>query len=204
MLLFLASCRFAARGNFSRTAADFKGSKDKRSAKSSDCACRSSNQLHFVSRVDAEKTAGTEKKKQQVGNKIFFDIFFPYQVREILVSLPGSGATLLVYRLLDDAESTVKVAAAFRVPNKSLCIRSNFCPLAPASRDGTCVVSGGEGAEVLVFDVCRKKNALINTLQGHNAPVLDVAWSFDETLLASCDLTGLVIVWKRKEIEITE
>jgi WD40 repeat protein len=120
-------------------------------------------------------------------------------VRELLVSVPsatGKGASLLVYRLGVE----MKVIASFRVPNKALRVRSRFCPLAPASRDGSCVVSGGENAELLVFDVCRfgKSRPLINALHGHTAPVLDVAWAFDETLLASSDLSGLVIVWKRK------
>lgn len=34
-------------------------------------------------------------------------------------------------------------------------------------------------------------------MQGHLAPVVDVCWSFDEMLLASCDCDGVVIVWRR-------
>lgn len=38
---------------------------------------------------------------------------------------------------------------------------------------------------------------VISELQGHMAPVVDVSWSADETLLASCDCDGVVIVWRR-------
>ena len=40
---------------------------------------------------------------------------------------------------------------------------------------------------------------LSTLLQGHMAPVVDVSWSFDETLLASCDCDGAVIIWKREK-----
>lgn len=33
--------------------------------------------------------------------------------------------------------------------------------------------------------------------QGHRAPVLDVSWAFDESLLASSDAQGTVIIWQR-------
>lgn len=39
----------------------------------------------------------------------------------------------------------------------------------------------------------------VSVLQGHMAPVVDVSWSFDEMLLASCDCDGAVIIWKREK-----
>lgn len=77
-------------------------------------------------------------------------------------------------------------------------VRSCFCPLPPSSRDGACVVSGSDAHAVLLYDVTRPaKTALVNSLQGHTAPVLDVSWAYDETLLASSDASGVVILWRR-------
>ena len=50
---------------------------------------------------------------------------------------------------------------------------------------GACVVSGGEDSSVHFFDV--ESGALVNKLQGHSSPVLSVCWTYDESLLASCD-----------------
>ena len=50
---------------------------------------------------------------------------------------------------------------------------------------GACVVSGGEDGSVFFFDV--ESGALVNKLQGHSSPTLCVSWTYDESLLASCD-----------------
>lgn len=75
-------------------------------------------------------------------------------------------------------------------------VRSSFCPLI-SLRDGACVVTGGEDSKIRIFDVMRIDKPCINELQGHSAPVLDVSWNYEESLLASCDTSGTVIVWKR-------
>ena len=47
------------------------------------------------------------------------------------------------------------------------------------------MVSGGEDGSVYFFDV--ESGTLVNKLQGHSNPVLCVCWTYDESLLASCD-----------------
>ena len=46
-------------------------------------------------------------------------------------------------------------------------------------------MSGGEDGSVYFFDV--ESGTLVNKLQGHSNPVLCVCWTYDESLLASCD-----------------
>ena len=60
-------------------------------------------------------------------------------------------------------------------------------------------VSGSEDMSVYFFDVERETKPCVNKLQGHSAPVLDVSFNYDESLLASCDALGMVIVWKREQ-----
>ena len=53
---------------------------------------------------------------------------------------------------------------------------------------------------VYLFDVERPADrACINTLAGHCGPVLDVSFAYDESVLASSDASGTVIVWKREQ-----
>ncbi|XP_025900580.1 WD repeat-containing protein 13, partial [Nothoprocta perdicaria] len=60
-------------------------------------------------------------------------------------------------------------------------------------------VTGSEDASVYFFDVARAAaRAAVNSLQGHGGPVLAVAFNCDESLLASSDAAGTVIVWRRQ------
>lgn len=48
-------------------------------------------------------------------------------------------------------------------------------------------MSASEDMAVYFFDVERAEKPCVNKLLGHSAPVLDVCWNYDESLLASCD-----------------
>lgn len=93
--------------------------------------------------------------------------------------------------------------------NRSETIRSVFCPLI-SFRNGACFVSGSETGEVLVFDLAASafrgrdvylasnRQPVINKLMGHASTVVDVSWDYRENILASCDTSGVVILWKRE------
>lgn len=61
------------------------------------------------------------------------------------------------------------------------------------------VVTGSEDMNVYFFDIEKDSKQCVNKLQGHSAPVLDVCFNYDESLLASCDANGTVIIWKKNE-----
>ncbi|EPY76892.1 WD repeat-containing protein 13 isoform 1 [Camelus ferus] len=69
----------------------------------------------------------------------------------------------------------------------------------PMASPLTRAVTGSEDMCVHFFDVERAAKAAVNKLQGHSAPVLDVSFNCDESLLASSDASGMVIVWRREQ-----
>ncbi|PPR89810.1 hypothetical protein GOBAR_AA30875 [Gossypium barbadense] len=75
-------------------------------------------------------------------------------------------------------------------------IRASFCPLLSLNK-GEYIVAGSEDSNVYFYDLTRPKHTCVNKLQGHRFPVLVVAWNHGENFLASADLYGVVIVWKR-------
>ncbi len=91
------------------------------------------------------------------------------------------------------------VEKVMSVPNVKEQIRSQFCPLLLG--DGVCVASGSEDMSVYIYDVLRDNPVCINALQGHSGVVYDVSWNADESILASCDSTGMVILWKRTKVD---
>ncbi|XWS54958.1 hypothetical protein CRYUN_Cryun10bG0134100 [Craigia yunnanensis] len=75
-------------------------------------------------------------------------------------------------------------------------IRASFCPLLSLDK-GEYIVAGSEDSNVYFYDLTRPRHTCVNKLQGHRFPVIAVAWNHGENLLASSDLYGIVIVWKR-------
>ncbi len=57
-------------------------------------------------------------------------------------------------------------------------------------------MSGTEDGCVFVFDCGSAATAPSNALAGHSGAVIDVAFNFDESFIATGDAGGAVIVWK--------
>lgn len=107
---------------------------------------------------------------------------------------------LLLFRVVEEEGSgapALRLRRSFPTRHREQPVRSCFCPLM-SFRQGACVVTGSEDACVHFFDVGRAARATVNTLQGHGAAVLAVAFNCDESLLASSDAAGTVIVWRRQ------
>ncbi|XP_075588785.1 WD repeat-containing protein 13-like [Dermatophagoides farinae] len=92
--------------------------------------------------------------------------------------------------------------------NSKLKIKSSFCPNSDNivnNQPGICLVTGSEDTCIYFYhyqppDLNTKTPAIsrcVNKLQGHSATVLDVRFNHDESLLASADSKGSIIIWKR-------
>eukprot|EP00727_Mastigamoeba_balamuthi_P003750 m51a1_g13372 hypothetical protein (122) ;mRNA; f:95-722 len=112
-------------------------------------------------------------------------------------SCPAGGWVLCgaVRRVVQNPPGALSLRKTFPLSCKKNRVRCHFCPL--VSSQGVCVVAGGEDTVINFYDASKQDVKPINRLQGHSSTVFDVAWSYDETLFASCDADGQVYVWKR-------
>ncbi|XP_046581880.1 LOW QUALITY PROTEIN: WD repeat-containing protein 13-like [Haliotis rubra] len=104
--------------------------------------------------------------------------------------------SLCLFRIISN-DGALQLKKSFPIKQRTHHIKSTFCPLM-SFRQGACVVSGSEDMCVYFFDITKESKSCVNKLLGHSAPVLDVCFNCDESLLASCDAQGLVIIWKRE------
>ncbi|XP_054718052.1 WD repeat-containing protein 13-like [Uloborus diversus] len=97
-------------------------------------------------------------------------------------------------------DGSLELKRKFSIKHRSqlAMIRSSFCPIM-SFRQGACMVTGSEDTCVYFFDLEREKKPCVNKLQGHSATVIDVCFNYDESLLASSDARGMVIIWKREQ-----
>ncbi|KAK9805830.1 hypothetical protein WJX73_005036 [Symbiochloris irregularis] len=117
----------------------------------------------------------------------------------LLVSL--SSCHLCVLRVTE-ATGVLEGIIKAPVPRAARPIKATFCPTEDIT-EPEYIAMGGEDTGVYVYDVskpeARYTQQVISSLQGHMAPVVDVSWSADDMLLASCDCDGVVIVWIRQK-----
>jgi len=129
------------------------------------------------------------------------------RVPALLVNIADS--TVRMFRVNHASEREKSISAWFVCPivNVSSTIRSSYSPLMTYSTEAY-FATGSEDNTVYIYayptdpplsDLA--KTIQVDALQGHSCPVSDVAWNCDETLLASADSAGLVLVWKKvKEV----
>jgi len=128
-----------------------------------------------------------------VTNLVFKGIFTNHQFSPTIL-VNSKDSTIKIYVMKNTpAPGTLVQVKDFHIDNKKDLVKSNWCPLV----DSLCVVTGNENCSISFFDI-RRKDKPINTLMGHGATVSDVSWSYDETMLASGDASGMVILWSRK------
>ncbi|KAL0044841.1 hypothetical protein WJX82_011228 [Trebouxia sp. C0006] len=115
----------------------------------------------------------------------------------LMSSLDGSVS---LFKLADAAAGRLELVSNCEVPRAARKIRATFCPKVHIT-EPEYIVMGGEDTSVYIYDISKPSQGplVVNQLQGHMAPVVDVSWSYNEALLASCDCDGAVIVWKREQ-----
>ncbi len=93
---------------------------------------------------------------------------------------------LLLYRL-DNVSSRLRKRIFIRQSEHQ--IRSTFCPFVSSKKQpNACLVcTGSEDCCVYIYDMENDDKPLVNKLQGHSTPVLDVTFNYDQSLLASGD-----------------
>ncbi|CAH8613990.1 unnamed protein product [Heterobilharzia americana] len=136
----------------------------------------------------------------------------------MLINVVGVG--LLLLRLTLHGRQLI-LEQRFPLQQSATCLNSTtprlihscFAPLI-SFRSGACAVSGSEDGNVYLYNVLSSRNGssvsgnvptrakqlstgVVTVLQGHTSPVLDVAISWEENMLASADEKGAVIIWRR-------
>uniref|UniRef100_H2ZHU9 Uncharacterized protein n=1 Tax=Ciona savignyi TaxID=51511 RepID=H2ZHU9_CIOSA len=119
------------------------------------------------------------------------------EARDPSVLVNIAADVLCLYRVVDE-RGLLQFKKSFPIKHSRHLIRSMFCPLM-SFRQGACVVTGSEDMSVCFFDIERSSKLCVNRLQGHSAVVLAVSFNHDESMLASCDTEGMVIIWKREQ-----
>ncbi|XP_076914222.1 uncharacterized protein LOC143573149 [Bidens hawaiensis] len=115
----------------------------------------------------------------------------------VLLSLTRDGC-LSFFSVSLELQGYLTLRCSLKLDSRVHSIRASFCPLLSLDK-GEYIVIGSEDAAVYFYDLTRPKHTCVNKLQGHGYPVIAVAWNHGETLLASSDFGGTVIVWKREK-----
>lgn len=119
----------------------------------------------------------------------------------LLITQIDQNVQILAIRKNDQKEF-VQTLCKFPHPIKKSNIRSNYCPVVGRGNI-PCVVFGSETGTIYIYGYTEsdeKKNSkivLVNQFDAHRDAVLDCVWNDDESLMGSCDKQGVVIIWKR-------
>ncbi|XP_050345785.1 WD repeat-containing protein 13-like [Nymphalis io] len=169
-------------------------------------ACESSGRMFWAAndkgvivsyRMSGAGGALSKLRRCCVGGAVSSLAWSPWLARHPALLVSAADDSLYLFRVAD-REGLLSLKKRFSTQHRSFAVRSSFCPLM-SFRRGVCVVSGGEDACVYFLDIEgeARHHSVVNKLQGHASPVLGVSFSYDESLLATSDAAGLVIIWRR-------
>ncbi|CAL1384899.1 unnamed protein product [Linum trigynum] len=113
----------------------------------------------------------------------------------VLLTCTQDG-NLSFFRVALEIKGYLTLHCSLKLAPRVHSMRASFCPLLSLEK-GEYIVAGSEDSNVYFYDLTKPQNPCVNKLQGHQFPVIGVTWNYGENLLASSDLHGVVIVWKR-------
>ncbi|XP_041978361.1 WD repeat-containing protein 13-like [Aricia agestis] len=165
-------------------------------------ACESSGRIFWAANdkgvIVSYRMSGTgalsKLRRAAVGGAVTALSWSPYLARRPALLVSAAPDTVHLFRITD-REGGLASWRTFPTRHRTAAVRSTFCPIM-SFRRGACVVTGSEDACVYFYDM-EAPGQPVNKLQGHASPVLGVSFSYDESLLATSDASGLVIVWRR-------
>lgn len=102
---------------------------------------------------------------------------------------------VLLYRVADN-HGSLYFWRKYPIKHRHYPLKSTFCP-----QMGACLIAtGSEDGAVHLLDSAREgKAARINRLLGHATPALALSFNYDESLLASADQDGQIILWRNHQ-----
>ncbi|XP_050438381.1 WD repeat-containing protein 13-like [Adelges cooleyi] len=121
------------------------------------------------------------------------------EARDPMLLANCSNNILCLYKVSESDDGLLQLKKKFLVPHmhSNHLLRSTFCPIM-SFRQGACVVTSSEDSCVYFVDVERESNYAVNKLQGHACVTLGVTFNYDETMLATSDIQGIIIIWSRQ------
>ncbi|VVC99197.1 unnamed protein product [Leptidea sinapis] len=144
-------------------------------------ACESSGRMFWA--------ANDKLRRCSVGGAVTCLSWSPWLARHPALLVSAATDSLYLFSL--------SLKKRYETSHRSHSVKSSFCPIM-SFRRGVCVVTGSEDACVYFLDIeGHDDHPVVNKLQGHAHPVLGVSFSYDESLLATSDASGLVIIWRR-------
>eukprot|EP01132_Coremiostelium_polycephalum_P008497 gene8497-10443_t len=107
----------------------------------------------------------------------------------------SKDSILRVYMVKSLSTGSLSLIREYNVPMKSTSVKSIFSPSnSDIKREGAFLVTGSEDCNIYIYDIEQKEKRPMNQLFGHSSPVIDLAFNNDESLLATSDTSGMVII----------
>jgi len=163
------------------------------------CAGATNGFVHVFEHVaEASSNVLNFKFKTRVGSGSISCIAFAPashdQPSRFLVSSTDSSATILDCAYAAEALASLSVRQHLHVPHSLLPLK---CCYSPAGHGY--MISGSENEDIHIFSLANASNDKVQYLKHHQVPVVAVAVNLQDTILASADSLGRVVIWRHVE-----